>query len=71
MKTPLLSGKAVVKMLMHVGYYVRDQKGSHIHLRHSTRPPLTVPRHKEIARGTLRQIVKDAGLTMDEFLRLA
>ena len=57
-------------MLQQLGYYMRDQKGSHIHLRHPTRKPLTIPNHQEIARGTLRQIIRDAELTLEEFLRL-
>lgn len=69
-KVPVLSGKEVVKSLQRAGYYVRDQKGSHIHLRHPIRNPLTIPNHKEIARGTLRQIIKDSGFTVEEFLKL-
>jgi predicted RNA binding protein YcfA (HicA-like mRNA interferase family) len=52
-KLPVISGKKLVKVLTKLGYYVRDQKGSHIHLRHPIRKPLTVPAHKIIARGTL------------------
>ncbi len=69
-RLPILSGRAVVKALTRIGYYVRDQRGSHIHLRHPSRPPLTVPAHGEVARGTLRAIIKAAGLTVDEFLKL-
>ncbi len=69
-RLPILSCRAVVKALSRIGYYVRDQKGSHIHLRHPNRPPLTVPAHREVARGTLRAIIKAAGLTVDEFLKL-
>ena len=69
-KLPVLSGKDVLSILESIGYYVRDQKGSHVHLRHPIRKPLTIPNHKEIARGTLRQIIKDAGLSVEEFLRL-
>ena len=47
---------------------MRDQKGSHVHLRHPDRPPLTIPLHREVARGTLRAIIRDAGLTVEEFL---
>lgn len=57
-------------MLLSAGYYVRDQKGSHIHLRHPTRNPLTIPNHKEIARGTLRQIINASGFTVETFLKL-
>jgi predicted RNA binding protein YcfA (HicA-like mRNA interferase family) len=69
-KLPVISGKKLIKVLTKLGYYVRDQKGSHVHLRHSIRKPLTVPAHKTIARGTLRAIIRDAGLSIDEFLKL-
>jgi predicted RNA binding protein YcfA (HicA-like mRNA interferase family) len=69
-KLPFISGKKLIKVLTKIGYYVRDQKGSHIHLRHPIRKPLTVPSHKTIARGTLRAIIKDADLTVDEFLQI-
>ena len=67
---PILSGKEVLRILQRVGYYARDQKGSQIHLRHPTREPLTIPNHRQIARGTLRHIIKEAGLGVEEFLRL-
>ncbi len=69
-KLPILSGRQVVKALGIVGYTVHDQKGSHIHLRHPIKKPLTVPNHTEIARGTLRVIIKDADLTVEAFLEL-
>ena len=65
-KIPIVSGKQLVKALKGFGYYIRDQKGSHIHLRHPTKRPLTIPNHKEIARGTLKAILKDAEITIDE-----
>jgi predicted RNA binding protein YcfA (HicA-like mRNA interferase family) len=51
-KLPILSGKEVVKALSKLGYSINDQKGSHIHLRHPVRRPLTIPNHQEVARGT-------------------
>ncbi len=69
-KLPVISGKKLIRVLTKLGYYVRDQKGSHVHLRHSIRRPLTVPAHKTIARGTLRAIIRDADLAVEEFLRL-
>jgi len=69
-KLPLLSGKDVIKALSKIGYTVNDQKGSHIHLRHPVKRPLTVPSHPEVARGTLRIIIKDADLTVEKFLEL-
>lgn len=67
---PVLSGREPVQALGRLGYTVRDQKGSHIHLRHPFRRPLTVPDHSEIARGTLRVILRDAGLTVEELQEL-
>jgi predicted RNA binding protein YcfA (HicA-like mRNA interferase family) len=69
-KLPILSGKDVIKALVKQGYTINDQKGSHIHLRHPVRRPLTVPNHPEIARGTLRIIIMDADLTIEKFLEL-
>jgi len=69
-KLPVLSGKEVVKALGKLGYTINDQKGSHIHLRHPVRRPLTVPNHPEVARGTLRIIIKDAEIPVERFLEL-
>ncbi len=69
-RLPVLSGRDIVKALSQIGYYIRDQRGSHIHLRHPTRPPLTIPAHREVARGTLRAIIKAADLTVEAFLEL-
>ena len=69
-KLPILSGKDVIKALGKLGYTINDQKGSHIHLRHPIGRPLTVPNHPEVARGTLRVIIKDADLTVEKFLEL-
>lgn len=64
---PVISGKKLIKILLKKGYYVRDQEGGHIHLRHPYRLPLTIPWHKEIAKGTLRAIIRDMGLSVKEF----
>ena len=71
-KLPVVSGKEVVKALTKAGYRVDHQSGSHIILRHEEAPHrrLSVPNHKEIAKGTLRAIINDAGLTVDEFVEL-
>lgn len=71
-KLPVVSGVDVIKALVKIGYEVDHQTGSHMILR-GREPPhrrLTVPRHRELAKGTLRAIIRDAGLTVDEFLRL-
>ena len=71
-KLPVCSGIRVVKALRKIGYEVDHQTGSHIILRNIYPPHrrLTVPNHKEIAKGTLRKIIKEAGLTVEEFLGL-
>lgn len=69
-KLPVLSGKEIVKALGRIGYTINDQKGSHVHLRHPVRRPLTVPNHPEVARGTLRIIIRDAEITVEQFLEL-
>jgi predicted RNA binding protein YcfA (HicA-like mRNA interferase family) len=69
-KVPVLSGNQVIKAFSKVGYYIHDRKESHIHLRHSIKRPLTIPNPNEISRGTLRAIIREAGLTPDEFMDL-
>jgi predicted RNA binding protein YcfA (HicA-like mRNA interferase family) len=69
-KLPVVSGPQLIEAFDKLGYYIRDQQGSHIHLRHPVRPPLTVPNHREISRGTLRAIIRQAGLSLDEFAEL-
>lgn len=69
---PVLSGRQLVKVLGKLGYAVDRQRGSHIILRH-TKPPhrrLVVPDHDEIAKGTLRALLRDAGLTASDLRRL-
>ena len=69
---PRISGREVVKALTRIGYEEDRQRGSHIILRQSSYPHrrLTVPDHKEIAKGTLRAVIREAGLTVDEFKAL-
>ncbi|MEM2985228.1 MAG: type II toxin-antitoxin system HicA family toxin [Candidatus Jordarchaeaceae archaeon] len=71
-KLPVVSGQKVVKALSKIGYEFDHQTGSHIILRYKDPPHrrLTIPKHKEIAKGTLRAIIKEAGLTVDEFVKL-
>jgi len=69
---PQVSGREVVAALAKIGYERDRQKGSHIVLRQTVYPyrRLVVPDHKEIAKGTLRVIIKQAGLTVEEFNEL-
>ena len=69
---PRISGREAVKALVRIGYEEDRQRGSHIILRQSSYPHrrITVPDHRELAKGTLRAIIREAGLTVDEFKEL-
>jgi predicted RNA binding protein YcfA (HicA-like mRNA interferase family) len=64
---PVVSGREVVKALSKIGYALDRERGSHMILRQTSSPfrRLTVPDHKEIAKGTLRAIIRESGLTVD------
>jgi len=71
-RLPVVSGQDAVRAFAKLGYAVDHQTGSHIILRQQ-KPPhrrLTVPDHREIARGTLRALIRQAGLTVDKFREL-
>jgi predicted RNA binding protein YcfA (HicA-like mRNA interferase family) len=72
MKLPAISAKDALRALEKVGYAVDHQTGSHIIIRQPWPPfrRLTIPNHKELAKGTLRSILRQAGLTIEEFLKL-
>jgi predicted RNA binding protein YcfA (HicA-like mRNA interferase family) len=68
---PRISGQECIKALRKIGFYVRRQEGSHLILRRDDPlAQLVVPDHKELDRGTLRAIIRQAGLSVDEFTRL-
>lgn len=70
-KLPSLSGRDCIKALERVGFVVKRQEGSHVILRRAQPlAQLVVPDHKELDRGTLRAIIRQADLTVEEFLRL-
>jgi predicted RNA binding protein YcfA (HicA-like mRNA interferase family) len=71
-KLPVISGSDAVRAFRKVGYELDEQHGSHIIVRH-VEPPhrrLSIPNHKELAKGTLRALIREAGLSVDEFTRL-
>ena len=68
---PVLSGREVVKILSKAGWAETRQKGSHIILiKPGHIASLSVPDHKEVARGTLRSLLRAAGISPDEFVDL-
>ena len=72
-KLPVISGHQVIKALSKAGFKVVGRRGSHIRLKKKT-PIKTyiviVPIHPEIKRGTLNSILRQAGLTREELLKL-
>ena len=71
-RLPILSWERVVAVLEKAGYVFLRQRGSHMVYGHpETKSIIVVPRHKEIKRGILRGIIREAGLTREEFLGLS
>ncbi|MFA6486248.1 MAG: type II toxin-antitoxin system HicA family toxin [Candidatus Magasanikbacteria bacterium] len=72
-RLPLLSGRVLVKILSQIGYQIARQRGSHIRLENlldKNKRAITIPNHKEIGRGLLRKILRDAEIGWDEFENL-
>lgn len=67
---PRVSGREAARAFAAVGYEIVRQRGSHLRLRHpgNVRQPLTVPDHAELKTGLLRALIRDAGMTVDEFI---
>jgi predicted RNA binding protein YcfA (HicA-like mRNA interferase family) len=66
-KLPVVSGAEAAKAFGSFGYEPVRQTGSHVRMKCEGRQPITVPQHDELKRGTLRRLISDAGLTVDEF----
>jgi predicted RNA binding protein YcfA (HicA-like mRNA interferase family) len=70
-KLPRISGRECVRALEKGGFFFKRQEGSHIILRRNDPfAQIVVPDHKELDRGTLRAIIRQAGLSIDEFTNL-
>ena len=68
---PVLSGRDVVRAFSRDGWQVARQHGSHIIVvKDGSHATLSVPDHKEVAKGTLRGLVRESGLTVEQFLAL-
>jgi len=73
-KLPVVSGREVIRILTKIGFEIVGRKGSHIRLKRRRNKELlivVVPLHRELARGTLRSILRQANLTLEDFLRLS
>ena len=72
-KLPILSGKDIIKVLSKIGFEHVRTKGSHAILNKQTekgKVTIPVPLHKELAKGTLKSIMKQAELSLEDLLNL-
>lgn len=70
-KLPLISGAEAVKALQKAGWRVDRQRGSHVvMLKPGQIASLSIPQHRELAPGTLRSLIRAAGLTVEAFAEL-
>jgi predicted RNA binding protein YcfA (HicA-like mRNA interferase family) len=72
-RLPVIKAREVVRALERAGFYVHHSVGSHAQLKHPAKPNLrvTVPQHSgDVPPTVLRSILKQAGLSIDEFLQL-
>ena len=67
---PVISGDQCISALERIGYRVARIKGSHIRMRCPGRKPVTVPRHHELDRGTLKAVLRTANPSVEEFIKL-
>ena len=66
-----ITGKEAVRAFERAGWQVRGQMGSHVMMtKAGERANLSVPQHKELSVGTLRKLIRVAGLSVDAFLEL-
>ena len=68
---PVLSGKEVVRIFELLGWQFVRQSGSHmVMVKDDEMASLSIPKHREVAKGTLRSLIRSANLTADEFIKL-
>jgi len=70
---PVVSGRKAIKALTKAGFRVAGRKGSHIKLKKKVDDKVfivIVPDHAELARGTLKSMLRQANMTREEFLKL-
>jgi predicted RNA binding protein YcfA (HicA-like mRNA interferase family) len=67
-KLPVCSGKDAIRAFERAGWVVDRQRGSHVSLTQTGMSVvLTVPMHREVGPGLLRDLIRKAGLTVEEF----
>ncbi|HIJ05919.1 type II toxin-antitoxin system HicA family toxin [Methanocalculus sp.] len=66
---PIISGQKVIKTLVKLGFVIVRQKGSHVFLQRVS-DTVTVPLHNPVKKGTLKSILKQANVSLDDFLNI-
>ncbi len=70
-RLPVVSGAQLIAALGKLGWVLVRQRGSHVRLKHADRSvSLVVPLHRELKRGTLAGILRDAGVDREELRSL-
>jgi len=68
-KFPLLPARKVINAMIRLGYFIDHQKGSHVVLkRNDGQRTVVIPDHNELDRGTLKAILKQSGIEIEELL---
>ncbi len=69
-KLPVISGRKLVKIFEEYGWSVIRQRGSHIiMIKKGEIVTLSIPDHNEVAKGTLRSLLRSADIPIEEYLR--
>lgn len=72
-KLPVILGREAIRCFEKLGYIVVRQRGSHVRLHHpdgSLHHPLTIPDHPTLGKGLLRRLLRDAHVSIEEFIHL-
>jgi len=71
-KLPIIKAKELIQVLNKLGFFKFHQVGSHAQFKHPDGRKITVPIHsgKEIGKKTLRGIINDPDLTVEEFIKI-
>jgi len=72
LKTPVISGKEMMKILSKEGFKVVGRRGSHIRMKKITEPRnlvVIIPDHKELAIGTFHAILRQADMSLEDFMQ--
>ncbi len=68
-RLPIVSGDEFARAMMRAGFEHLRTKGSHMILRHPSGVGISVPRHSDLPRGLMSALLRDAGVSRDEFVR--